>query len=208
MTVVFDASATLAGTDDGNGNGNFNARQLFTPAALSAASGNQIRLTLLFGTAEGSETAAIDAVWVGQRTTTTIVSPPTSSIFTGNQVQVLFGGSGSVNGSAAGVVVSDWITLGENWDNTKGYMVAWHGATGKTSNVSIGTVSNTAQAFYSGTVGGSTASQTTASPNMDLLNATTAALISKIEIQAAAGGGGIANKLIVRKQSIVRASSW
>lgn len=185
-TTVFDASATLAGTDDGNGNGNFNFRQLFAPAGLSAATGTQIRLTFLFGTGEPTESGAIDAVFVGQKTTTTISSASTDAIFTGNQVQVTFSGSTSVNGSAAGVAVSDFITLGETYDNTKSYMVAWHGASGKNCNISIAVFSNTSQAFCS-TSGGSTASQSNASPSFDQLTASTASLISKIEIQAPGG---------------------
>lgn len=183
VTTVFDASATLAGTDDGNGNGNFNLRQLFAPAAFGAATGDQIRFTFLFGTGEGTEAAAIDAVYVGQKTTTAIASASLDTIFTGNQVQVTVGGSTSINGSASGVVTSDWITLGEAFDPTKGYMVSWHGASGKNCNVSLATFSNTAQTFCS-TSGGSTASLTVAVPSFDQLNASSASLISKIEIQA------------------------
>lgn len=180
MTVVFDGSSALAGTDDGNGNQNFNMRQLITAAALSSASGTQMRVTVLWGTGEGTETPGADAFWGGQS------AQNGTAHFSGNQVQFTFSGSTSINGSAAGTVVSDWMTLGETYDNTKEYCFAVH-FSGTHANISLATDANCRQTGSS-TLGASTASQTTPSPDMDFSNSNTVSFISKIEIQAAGGG--------------------
>src|SRR4029077_18862322 len=92
MTTVFDQSTALAGTDDGDGNSNVNVRVVIPASLQTAASGTQCQITLLFGTAEPTETPAIDSVWFGQKG----ASAPD---FDGTQVQVKFSGGSTVNGS-------------------------------------------------------------------------------------------------------------
>lgn len=178
MTVVVDQSTALAGTDDGDGNGNANFRQLINTAALGAATGTQVRVTVLFGTAEGSESPAIDDMWIGQK-----AAAGNPYDFNGNQVQVKFGGGSSINGSAAGVVVSDFVTLGEAYDNTKSYIIAFHATNGKNANISLATISQFTQYF----IGGASNSSTTAPSGIWSTNVNNLGFIEKIEIQAAGG---------------------
>ncbi|WP_027554545.1 hypothetical protein [Bradyrhizobium sp. Cp5.3] len=135
MTIVFNATA-LTGTDDGGGNSNENIRVVLVTANLSAATGNQCQLVFRFGTGCPTETGSITSVWFGQ-------SGGTAPNFTGDQVQVFFGGAATINGSAAGVVTSDVFTLAQNWDNTKSYTCAFHykngsAATSSQHNLSFG----------------------------------------------------------------------
>jgi hypothetical protein len=130
MTTVFDKISSLTGTDDGDTNGNFNFRVVLGPSVLSAASGTKCQIEFRFGTGEPTETPVFDTVYFGQQG----ASAPN---FSGDQVHVLFGGSSSVNGSAAGVVTSDVFTLAQTWDNTKSYVCSFFCTIGKQANLSI-----------------------------------------------------------------------
>ena len=119
MTTVYDASSALAGTDDGNGNGGDTIRLVYPANFLTAVSGgNQVQVTFLWGTSETTETGALAEAWFG----------PISGAgadFDGTQQQLLFGGSASHNGSAAGVFTSDLLTLAANFDATKAYGISF-----------------------------------------------------------------------------------
>lgn len=121
MTTVFDFSATLAGTDDSNGNQNLNNRLIIPTSALSAASGNQCQIVLLFGSTAHTGGLCVNTMYFGQASVT-------APNFNGDQVQVLFGGGATVtySGVANSTVTSDIFTLPQAWDATKKYMLAWH----------------------------------------------------------------------------------
>lgn len=176
MTTVYDQSAILATTDDGGGNQNHNFRQFIPAAKLSSATGNQIQLVFLCGTNETSETPVVDEVWCGQ-------GGVTEPNFTGDQVQIKFGGSASFNGSAAGVITSDVATLAQNFDNTKKYTVSWHIANAASGHMSSAALS-TVNLWVDGGAA-STASQTTPAGLGEV--ADTAQFLEKIIITAAGG---------------------
>lgn len=183
-TTVFDKSGTgpglLGGTDDGDGNGNLNFRQIIQNAALGAATGTQMRVSLLFGTAETSETPAIDDLWGSQ-----VAASGHPYDDNGNQVQFKFSGGNTINGSAAGLVASDWVTLGEPYDNTKDYVFAFHPTSGKSCNISFVSVgSGVANQWFDPTPGASN-SATTVVTLSNNSGGGGLGLIAKIEIQAA-----------------------
>jgi hypothetical protein len=180
ITTVYDKSATLAGTDDG-GSTNLNARVYFPASLLSAASGNQIRITALFGSGQAASVAQITSMWVGQRI------GGNNYDFTGDQVQMLFGGVGTIDDTTGGgqVVVSDFVNLAQNWDNTKDYVIAFHGNSNHQFNACQATVTGNIQYFQ---VGADSSSANTFSPLGN--NANTAFFIEKIEIQGAAASPG------------------
>lgn len=181
MTVVFDQTSALTGTDDGNGNSNVNFRQVINSALLSTASGNQVRVTVRFGTAEGSETPAVDNMWISQA-----AASGNAYNFDGNQVQVTFSGGSSINGSVAGVLVSDWVTLGAAYDSTKNYVLAFHCHSGAAFNSSNATLTNANLFFDPGASNSATTSVTlTQFVGSDLF------FIEKIEIQASGGGTAV-----------------
>jgi hypothetical protein len=96
--TVLDKSATLAGTDDSGSDQTLNGRMVFKPAVLGAASGSQIRVTVLFGTGSTTLSGAITSMFVGQG-----AAAGNEWNFTGNQVQLLFSGAGMVDSSPAGI---------------------------------------------------------------------------------------------------------
>lgn len=178
MTVVFDQSAGLAGTDDGNTNGNATTRQLIVPAFLSAGPVSAIgTVTFLFGTAEPAEANCVTHVYIGQASATSGVSS-----FTGNQVQVFFGGSQSFSGSAAGVVTSDQFTLGENWDPTKAYLVSIFCIAGK--NVNFSNLTGLTGCTIYGAGGSDVSSQT--APGLGVFGSNQLVFVQKITIIAPA----------------------
>lgn len=185
MTTVFDQSVALAGTDDGDGNQNLNIRVVLVTASLSAASGNQAQLVLLFGTACPTEVGSLTSVWFGQ-------AGAADPNFAGDQVQVKFGGASTVNGSAAGVVTSDIFTLAQNWDNTKKYTLAFHFALTSAASVSIAPAGGALLFNLAGT-------DTSSSTNPGAMNGPTGDLVflEKIFITAS-GGGGASNVLSKR----------
>lgn len=176
-TTVYDKSATLAGTDDGGGNGTFNVREVIKAANLSSASGNQIRITVLFGTAAPTETPAVDEMWVGQAAAT-----GHEYDFNGNQVRVKFSGGNTINGSAAGTVTSDFVTLGEAYDNTKNYVISFYPSSGKQCNLSTAVITNDDE-FFDG--GGGASNASTSVVTLGTTIASNTAFVTKIEIQAA-----------------------
>lgn len=177
MTVVYDKSSILAGTDDGGGNGNQTMRQTLPPGTLSAAAGNQGQLVFLWGASEPTESNVCTGVWIGQAAT--------APAYTGNQVQVFFGGSASFSGSAGGVITSDIFTLGENWDNTKTYMVSWFFTNGSSTHLSIATLTgSTLYGALSLNIPGQTAGT-----NFGVLSSNSAAFVEKLFITAVSAGG-------------------
>lgn len=177
-TTVFDQTTALAGTDDGGGNTNLNLRQVIPAALLSAAVGTQIRVTVAFGSAEGSELPAVDDFWVGQQ-------GGAATDFNGHQVQCTFSSGVPINGSAGGVITSDWITLGEAYDNTKAYVFAFHGNVSASFHMATAVVTG-AQIYWEFPGNVSSSSSTTAS--LGNTTANTLSFIQKIEIQSSGGG--------------------
>lgn len=189
MTVVYNQTALMAGTNDGDLNNGQNYRVSIPASVLGAASGNQMRVSMMWGTLATAVGNGITSMWMGQR-------GATDPDFSGNQVQVKWGGSGTLNSAlgasctsgtiaatvltvagtltgtfqvgqlisgvgvtvgttitslgtgtggagtynlsasstvsvgetinANAIAISDYITLGENYDNTKPYEFAWH----------------------------------------------------------------------------------
>lgn len=112
-TTVFNQFALFNGTDTET---TLTFRQIILSAGLSAASGTRMRVTGQWGV--NATGAVLTGMYIGQ----VGASQPD---FKGNQAQVLWGGSASPAFSSDAQVVSDWTTLGETYDNTKDYMVAW-----------------------------------------------------------------------------------
>lgn len=179
MTLVYDQSATMAGTDDGNGNQNLNNRLIIPVSALSPASGNQCQIKLLWGAnAHPAEGVSIDTMYFGQ-------AGAANPNFAGDQVQVKFGGLATVgyNGVASSTVTSDIFTLAQNWDPTKKYIVAWHynAATATSSGFA-----NPAGFDFWGSSGADNSSQTTPAGMSD--NGAVLVLIDQIFITASSSG--------------------
>ena len=183
MTVVYDVTSTLSGTDDGGGDANFNTRNVLSPSVLGAASGKKCQLEFRFGTGCPTEALSITSVYFGQGDTT---DPTVDSNFNGNQVQVKFGGSGTMGGGAAKVMVSDILTLGENWDKTKCYVAAFHvdGASGMSwSTSAIGGFAGPQTYVDNGGAGNpDTSANTIPGNNMHSHNANTVFFLEKITI--------------------------
>jgi hypothetical protein len=136
VTIVLDCSG-LDGTNDGAGDNAVAWRVIIHAAALTAATGNQVQVSWRSGSSSGSNSPAISGAWIGQRSGAT-------NNFTGNQVQLKFGGSTTFNITAANqTITSDVATLGENFDSTKDYIVSFRGQTGATAfSLTTGTFSN------------------------------------------------------------------
>lgn len=107
MTIVFDQSSALAGTDDGGGNSNQNIRTVTAVALQTAFSGNQCQLVFLWGSAETAAAGVGTSAWFGQQ-------GATSPDFAGDQVQVKFAGSASFasipSASFTGTIASTVLT--------------------------------------------------------------------------------------------------
>jgi hypothetical protein len=139
-TTVLGPNTSSYGTDDGDGDGNLNVRNVFlaSSAVLSAAPGStQVRLTLLPGTLNPASAAALTSMWVGRGAGTG------STNYDGNQVQLLFGGSGtpSFTASATGTasITASVLTVasGSNW--AVGQIVTGTNVTTGTTITSLGT---------------------------------------------------------------------
>lgn len=118
ITTVFNQLALLISNDTET---TVSFRQVLLTPGLSAATATQARVTIQWGTnATGS---ALNGMYIGQ----VGAAEPN---FNGNQVPVLWSGGASPTFVSNGQATSDWVTLGEAWDNTKKYMVAWGAAAG------------------------------------------------------------------------------
>lgn len=186
MTLVFDKSASLAGTTDSDGNSNINIRQRVPKATLSAASGTACQLTLLFGT-DCPTSLALNTLYFGQSD-----QGANSIKFSGDQVQVKFSGGATVNGGAALVVTSDQFTLAQSFDNTKDYLLATHFNNGTGASVSIATVSG--MDLWVSTVGADESSVTNPTGSYtDFPN--TLGLLEQITIISAGGGATVTSTM-------------
>lgn len=150
MTTVFDGSS-LDATDDGGANAAVTFRILFPANLLSAASGNQIQVSFRTGTGSAAGSPDVSGAWVGRGAGAGSIN------FTGNQVQLKFSGSNTFNVTGASqTVTADVATLGENFDNTKDYVVAFRmdaiGAA-NTTNIS-GTITSVGLHFLAGSTAG------------------------------------------------------
>jgi hypothetical protein len=128
-TTVFDQSSALAGTNR-NGLSNYTLRTRLPAALFTAAAGTQCRVTLRFGVTSATVSAGISEAWFGQ-------CSGTAADFTGDQVQVKFGGLNTIDSSADAVVVSDAFTLAQTWDATKDYVFSWFTASGASTSLSV-----------------------------------------------------------------------
>lgn len=198
MTVVFDKSATLAGTDDGGGDSNLNFREVINSLNLSAATGTQVRVTILFGTACPTETGSLDALYIGRAATSGHAYD-----FNGNQVQLTFSGGTSVNGSAGSSQTSDWVTFGgaESYDNTKNIVFSVHIKNGSTCSISRAAVAN-----IDGYYDFNSSSAGTTAPTLNNTDPGFCSLVSKIEIQAAATA--ISSKIYQTNFAVMRAANY
>ncbi len=185
MTIVYDVTSTLSGTDDGGGDANFNTRNVLNPGVLAAATGRKCQLEFRFGTACPTEALSMTSVYFGQGDTT---DPSVDSNFNGNQVQVTFGGSGTMGGGAAKVMTSDMMTLGENFDNTKCYVIAFHvsGASGMSWSTSVvgGFAGPQTYVDNGGAGNPDTSASTVPGNNMHAHNANTVFFLEKITIMS------------------------
>jgi len=112
-TIVFGPVNTLGGNDDF---ANQTLVQPIGPSFLTAATGTQARFTVQMGVTFANLTTITS--YFGQKGVGL-------QDFTGNQVQILFGGINLIgDGGADRTFVSDWITLGEAWDATQAYILA------------------------------------------------------------------------------------
>lgn len=252
-TTVYDKTSTMLGTDDGDSDNNINQRQVIKATLLSAATGDQIRITGYFGTACTTTSSAVSSMFVGQG-----AAAGNEYNFTGNQVAVTFGGVGTINSvagatctlgtisttvltvagtvtgtfsvgqviSGAGVtlgttitslgtgaggtgtynlsasstvsvgevisanwpVVSDFITLGESFDNTKNYVVAYHTINAGGPSYSSAGITNADNCAD----GGGTDSSSSTSVSLSIF-ANSATFITKLEIQS--GGDVLASQI-------------
>src|SRR4029077_8621394 len=167
MTIVFDKTSTLTGTDDQGGYSNANFRSFLPAALLASATGNQVRITFRFGTSNADSGSVVDSCFIGQS--------GTGANFTGDQVRVTFN-TGSNGFSATGVasqeITSDFVTLAQTFDNTHAYTVAWHLVTAfNPGNASSATVTS-AILYYQASAADSSGSTTPAGlgTNTDLLD--------------------------------------
>ena len=180
MTTVF--SDALTGGDTNRQAEN--ERVVFSSAVLGAASGNQVRVSFMTHGADiGSY--VFGPCWIGQ-------SGGSAPNFTGDQVQLKFGGANTFNIPTANpaTTVSDLSTLAQAWDNTKSYTVSWL----------IGAVSGSASLPFhpltgvdfwgsgSGSTTTSTADQTTPA-GLTLQFGSLVFITTLIEVQAGGGGG-------------------
>lgn len=171
--TVYDKSSVLAGTDDGGGDQQINLRDVAASTFLTSGSSTTARITILWGTASSTVTGAFITTYFGQRNASTIS-------FKGNQVQVLFGG-GAPTSSAAGTNLSDQFTLGETWDSTKDYILAYQIKNDGT--VHISQASNTGSTTYFLQTASNESSQTTPTNSASYTTlANTVTSMTKIEI--------------------------
>jgi hypothetical protein len=99
-----------------------NERQVIASSRLSSCSGcNQVRVKFSFNSGGNGGPYNIGTVWIGQST-------GTAGDFTGDQVQFMFGGNSTfvALNTTGGTVTSDYVTLSQNWDNTKSYTISFH----------------------------------------------------------------------------------
>lgn len=116
MTVVGDWTSllTTVGTLTTR-----NLREVFKPGSLSAATGNQVRITI-------TELAGCDGIYTmgGFYFGKAGVTQPD---FAGDQVRITFSGANTYNTAVGGGShVSDWITLAQGFDNTAAYVASMY----------------------------------------------------------------------------------
>src|SRR5258705_7837287 len=188
MTTVYDAT-TIDATDDGGGDNGLAWRHVISAAALSAGTGTQVQVVFRSGTstAAAAATPCVTGAWIGQ------AASAGSRNFTGNQVQLKFGGSNTFDITSSNQnVTSDIATLGENFDNTKDYIVSFRFDNAATATTIFGTIvgGNSNANFLPGSTAGEEA-LTTASAGYTS-QAGSGQFLPQLFITAAAGGRAIA----------------
>lgn len=176
-TTVFDQSA---GMTNASSDTQTNLRQVFAPAFLTSAPGNnQIRVTFKF--LAGVDGAyPIGKVYVGQMAAT-------EPNFTGDQVQATFSSGGNTFNTpiGGGSVTSDWVTLAQNYDATKTYVVSFYVGTVPGNNAFAYELV-TGMHFWSASSVTDFSSQTVPSPSLTQGGSDAVVFISKLEVQGGA----------------------
>jgi len=127
-TTVFDGSATLNGTTDGNGNGGWTTMAIFNPGSLtSSSSKTQCRLTIRFGSDSGS-TGTPNTFYFGQGDT----APGDAYDFNTTPAAVTFTG---IAAGANAQFVSDAFALPETYDAAQPYICCWFTPVGSNASV-------------------------------------------------------------------------
>jgi hypothetical protein len=118
ITTVFDV---VSGMTNNWSDSNDTIRMVYSPTSWTAspAGADQMRITFqFFGGGTGGY--QMGNFWVGQM-------GATLSDFTGDQVQVKFSGANTFASPTGAVgIVSDWVTLPQNFDSSKSYVVSFH----------------------------------------------------------------------------------
>lgn len=156
-----------------------NVRQVLAPAVLTAQAGcNQVRVSFLFF--GGGQGYAIGKCFIGQMG----ASAPN---FAGDQAQVTFNGGADtfISLTTNAAFVSDWVTLPQNWDATKSYVVAFF-ISFVPGNIAATLGFLTGADAYSETTTGVDSSGTTVMPGSIGFSPGFLFTISKIEVQPGA----------------------
>lgn len=194
-TVIYDKTSILTGTDDGGGDGLDGNRVVITSLGAGVGGETQFRVTIRWGTACPTETGSLSDMFGGRG-----AAAGNTYNFANTPTRVTFSGAHSANGSAAGIVVSDWVALPETYDNTKPFVVSWLIKSGSTSSSSVATTTATELWFA---VGSDPSLQTTTGLTDQ---GAQAYLVEKIEIQGTTAG--LTAKSVSVLQAVKCASYW
>lgn len=124
FVTVFDSTAIIGGTDDGNGDQDATIRQRISAELLTAAAGTSVRVTYLNGAICPVIPGGLVEIWMGQSAHP--ANDGTSNTdFTGDQVQLLNGGSPSGD-LGPGTTILFTGTLAQTWDSTKDYLLSFY----------------------------------------------------------------------------------
>ena len=169
ITTVF-GPASFNTTDSGYGS--YTEVVVFNVGTLSAASGApKIRISVSYSRLDSG---VVVTAYIGQSTGTNNIS------FTGDQVQLKWAGAGSfTSGGSILNYTSDFVTLAQNFDNTKAYSVAIQNI-GTGVSLNRGTLSG-ATGVYLYYKSGSDAA-TTSKSGYTLLWSNTAQLVTEIDV--------------------------
>jgi hypothetical protein len=109
MTLALNELSILGGTDDGDSDGGYSFRIVLNPAALTAATGNQCQITILWSYQSDDAATPLSLSYFGQGAEPGGSTGPT---FTGNQVKVTWNGGSSTLASDVGAEFTAIIASG------------------------------------------------------------------------------------------------
>jgi hypothetical protein len=169
-TTVYDVSATLNGTDDGDGNADLTLLNVLKSAGLTASAGKaNARITVRFGSASNNN-GVPSTFRFGQA-----AAAGDAYDFAGTPATVTF--PVTVTPGANAEYTSDSFALPENWDATKNYVFAWFPGATASHSITSATLANTDGYFKAGGNDAATVNKTGYSPL-----ATTGFFITKVEV--------------------------